>query len=309
MIKKRETLVENITYMAMMAAINIVFSLIASFLPIISIFIMIILPLTSVIVILYCKEKYFIIYALATIGLCLAVTFYNLQNTIFYIIPSLITGLVFGLLIKYRVHAAWILILTSLLQVGITYATIPLINFLFSTDIILSFKTAFALQNSPLIDTIIPSFILLCALAQCIFSYIIIQSEIKKFDYTANDQQVSVIWFSIYSFIAFGLMVLFAFFVLSVAYIFLIIGIFFSLYLIIDLCSLKKPIWFVILGICLIITFFVFGATYPILKNHPSGLLLISVFFVLSDLICLCRRLLLKKHGAYTINEVEGNND
>ena len=91
-ITKRETLVQNIAYMAIMAAINVVFVLITTLVPALLFLMIFVLPLTSTMVTLLCKKKYFPIYAVATIGLCMVVTLWKIDDTIFYVIPSIITG-------------------------------------------------------------------------------------------------------------------------------------------------------------------------------------------------------------------------
>ena len=55
--------------MALMAAINMVFSLVAMVFPFASLFLIIALPMASVLVVLTCKEKFYPIYAVATIFL------------------------------------------------------------------------------------------------------------------------------------------------------------------------------------------------------------------------------------------------
>ena len=97
--KKKETIVENMTYMGLMAAINVVFVLLTTFVPFLFFLIVFVLPLTSTIVALHCNKKYFPIYAFATIGLCLLVTIWKIDDTLFYIIPSIITGFLFAIMI------------------------------------------------------------------------------------------------------------------------------------------------------------------------------------------------------------------
>jgi len=75
LIYERENLAKSIPLMALMAAINIIIAALATLSPIASIFLILILPLTSAIVELCCKDRFFPIYGLATFGLSLALTF------------------------------------------------------------------------------------------------------------------------------------------------------------------------------------------------------------------------------------------
>ena len=94
--KKRETLLQNMTYMGIMAAINFIFILLSSFIPFLLFVLVFILPLASAVVTVFCKKRYYIIYFVVTGALCLLI---NAPDTMFYVIPSLITGFIFGFLI------------------------------------------------------------------------------------------------------------------------------------------------------------------------------------------------------------------
>ena len=146
--KKRETVVQNIAYMAIMAAINVIFVLLTALLPPLMFLIVFVLPLTSAVVTLFCKKRYFPIYAVATVALCLLTTMgIYIYDTFFYVIPSLITGFVFGLLIEKRVPAIYIIVLSSALQYILSYLTflvldliLPDINFIDALLSILFFQ-------------------------------------------------------------------------------------------------------------------------------------------------------------------------
>ena len=99
-LKKRETPVQNISYIGIMAAVNVVFVLISSFLPILFILLVFILPLTSVIVTIYCKKAYFPVYFVTNLALTFAVTSgFSVFDTFIYVLPSLISGyLIWGAL-------------------------------------------------------------------------------------------------------------------------------------------------------------------------------------------------------------------
>ena len=95
--KKRETPVENITYLGIMAAINVIFVLLTNVLPVLFFLIVFVLPLTSAVVTLFCKKAYFPIYFIVTLALCFLVNLgFHIFDTFLYVFPSLITGFLFG---------------------------------------------------------------------------------------------------------------------------------------------------------------------------------------------------------------------
>ena len=126
MFKKRETLTQNIAYMGLMAAINVIFVLLTYFVPFLIFVLVFVLPLTSVVVTIFCEKKYLPIYMLATIGLCLIATMNNFSDTLFYVIPALISGVVFGLLVERKVSPVWIIFVSSLITTGLSYAFLVL---------------------------------------------------------------------------------------------------------------------------------------------------------------------------------------
>ena len=85
--KKKTTLVHHITYMGIMAAINLIFIILATFVPPLMFLLILLLPFASTVVSYYCLKRYYIIYAVATIGLCLLCSF-NISDTIFYVVPE-----------------------------------------------------------------------------------------------------------------------------------------------------------------------------------------------------------------------------
>ena len=163
-----------------MAAINLVFVLLTTFIPILFFLIVFVLPLTSVIVTLHCQKKYFPIYAITTIGLCLLCTIWKIDDTIFYVIPSIISGFIFGLLIEKKVSSFWIILSTTVIQIAFTYASIPLIKVMTGRDIIHDFSTVFGINEFIYLDYVTPCFIYFLALAQQVLAFVIIREELPR---------------------------------------------------------------------------------------------------------------------------------
>lgn len=262
--------------MGMMAAINIIFSLVSAFVPYIAIFLVLVFPLTSTVVELYCKDRYYPIYAFATIGLALVVTLWNMESTIFYLVPSILTGYIFGLLSKKNIPSIWAIFISSVIQMGVSLAFIPLIYFLFQVDIVVTFETFFALQNSTNIGVIIPAFIFAVSTIQMALSYVIISGEIKKFGFAENDNEKYQWIYQLVLLVALLAMLGFAFFSLETAYVLLLVSIYFACFIVAD--YIKAHYWHILIvfSIGLIANVITFGIYY---ENMPSltGLLLIGI--------------------------------
>ena len=183
----RRSIGQVIALMAMMAAINIIVSVVAAFSIVASIFLIIILPLTSVIVVLTCPEKYFPIYAFATIGLSLVATIWNLDVTLFYVVPSIVSGFVFGFCIKRSIYFGWSIVIAAVLQAAISFAIVPLINVLFEIDFIKDLLEIFKIyEEIPGEIFVVVSFYII-SLIQTFISYFVVKNEVGKLT-IKNDQ-------------------------------------------------------------------------------------------------------------------------
>ena len=293
--KKRETLVQNITYMALMAAINVVFVLITTFVPVLFVLLVFVLPLTSTIVTLHCQKRYFSIYALATIALCLICTIWKIDDTIFYVIPSIITGFTFGVLAEKKVPAIWIIAITTVLQIGITYATIPLVELITGRNIIMVFATAFSINDFVYLDYVVPSFIFFMALGQQVIAYAVIREEITKFGYALNEPKALdlSLFISLMSFLV--LTLVFAFVYAPLSYLFGLFALLFGIYSLILLLLENNIIVYISLGGSLLVSIFLFALLYPLAKE-PLGLLFINIFYFLVAIIVLINNYLLRKN-------------
>ena len=298
--KKRETVVQNITYMALMAAINVVFVLLTTFVPVLFFLIVFVLPLTSVIVTLLCKKRYFPIYAVATVGLCLICTIWKIDDTIFYVIPSIISGFVFGLMVEKKVPSFWIILAATVLQIAFTYASIPLIKLMTGRNIIEDFATAFGIKDFQYLDYVTPCFIFFISLAQQILAFSIIKDELPKFGYELNEPTNIPLSLSILIFSFITLAVVFMFIYGPIAYLMTLFALLLGIYALIHLVTLKNKIVYILLAASLIISFFLFAILFPLAKE-PLGLIYINSFFLFEGIIVLINNYLLKDKEKYTI--------
>lgn len=283
LIYERENLVKSIPLMALMAAINIIIAALSALSPFVSIFLILVLPLTSAIVELSCKDRYFPIYALATFGLSLAITFWNIETTIFYVLPSIITGYIFGVLAKHKIPAVWSIFAATLAQTALTYGLIPLINFIFQVDLIDTFKAAFGLREMTNINLIIPTFIFLVSLIQSSLSQLIVSQELQKFGIKEEAKNISdIVSFSIGTLFA-VLIIPFYFVDLQFAYLFLAASIYFACYALTITISSKRFLELIPSGIALVITILLFAFIQSYMKEASQFLLL----GFLSACICL----------------------
>lgn len=276
MFKEKITLTQNIAFMGIVAAINVICSVLGALFPIASIFIIIFLPFFSATVSLLCKWKYYPIYFFASIGVALGATFWNTQYTVFYLIPSLITGFIFGFCFKKHLSGSYAILFASIAQLAISYALIPLINLIYNTDIINQFLRMMKLDNKQFAYIMIPSFIFLISLIQMIFSFIVLNNELNKLkkDNWSKDNKYLNYGGAILSL----LLIPFIFFALNVAYLFMFICLFVSISSFIDLILLNKnKVWLIIILSILMASGFLCIFIFYNLLRMPYTLILINV--------------------------------
>jgi uncharacterized protein YybS (DUF2232 family) len=101
--------VKALTFTSIMSAISLVFVLITYFVSGTGLFLILVLPLIAALVALKVNLKYSLIYIFATF----AMSFIDFQNALFVILPSLISGIIFGYLIRTEVQGYYIIFLIS----------------------------------------------------------------------------------------------------------------------------------------------------------------------------------------------------
>ena len=186
--KKRETLIQNIAYMAIMAAINVVFVLLSNVLPVLLFLLVFVLPLTSTIVTIYCKKRYFPIYFIVTLALCFGVSAgFSIFDTFIYVLPSLITGFIFGLFIEKRIPAIYTLIVATTVQYGLTVLTFYLLSLIVAnTNLTESIIIAFGLGDFTFKAVFIQVFLFIIAEIQIIISYLFVKYQVNRLGIEIN---------------------------------------------------------------------------------------------------------------------------
>ena len=271
---KKTTLVHHITYMGLMAAINLAFVALATFVPPLMFLLILVLPFASTIVSYYCQKRYYLIYAVATIGLCLL---FDISDTIFYVVPAIITGLVVGILLENKVHPFWLILSSTIINAALTYAFIPLINLISNTEIVLAFLTILRLENSEYRNEIVYIIIFVISLMQCILTQFVILSDANKIGIIINTRVSSFAPYIIGLEVSALMAVIFAFFYLPLAFVFLAISLCFGLFILFDLLMSRKWFTYLFLAVFVLASIVLFAVFYQQIVK-PYGVILGVIF-------------------------------
>ena len=291
----RETPVENITFLAMMVAFDAILSLVATLLPFSGLFIMLVAPLISASVSLFCKKRYIPIYILGAVGISIAVTAWDFMNTLFYLIPAVCTGSLYGFLWKTRLPSSANLFASSVLSFCFFLLSLWLLRLIFDqkdmVEVLLSF---IGRGGDPYARDIFPLFALGYSFAQMGITHAFLVYELHKLGVEEVEEGRFASFHSWIAILFLSLSVILGIFYAKVGYFFLGAGIFWMVY---SLCSIfpdVRPLTAVLLVFSVFAGVLSFAALYRYMPNQ-SGLLLLAIPCVLVALFSWLNRFLPKK--------------
>ncbi len=283
--RKREKPTENIAFMGISAGIVVAISLLSTFVPLSSLFVILFLPLVCALTTYYCEDKYLPFYIVGTIGVALLSTVYDLSVTLFDVTPAVFLGSFFGFLLKKNIPNTLTIFILSLLKVGLNYLMILLLKGIYGVDIIQTFIHLFSLEDKTNIYDLVPAFVFAYALIQVGISFVIISFTTQNLITTLPNNKMDIITSIIAILIlggAFGL----GFVLPWLAYLLGAMGVYLSLASSKNIFR-KNPWWvFLILAILLATSFYLSAFFYAKLEKGVAPLLFLSFFASVS--LCSC---------------------
>lgn len=267
---KKETLIRSMPLMGLMAAINVIFAAITAYVPVlfISVVLVIFIPLTSTLVEFYCKDKYFPIYAFATLGLSLIVTLSAIDFTLFYLVPSILTGYVFGLMAKKNFANHWGILIAAVIQTGLSFAFIPLVQLITERNLIDVLRQLFKAENSPYFNNLIGFMFFVVSLIQTILSFIVVDNELKKFGGKNESKNEINFYVDLACILSIGIAVGLHFVYVPISLIFLCFSVYFAVFLILRSIQNQCIPALVLMGLVVIANIFFFAGLNKLL---PAG--------------------------------------
>lgn len=174
----------SLAYASLMSAISLVLVLIAYFTDGIGLLLVLILPLCSALVATKVSAKYSLIYVLSTF----LISCIDIQLAIFIIVPSLISGLIFGKLIKIYLQGYLIIIVNALAMLIMQLAGTKIVDFLYGIDLISALSRLLRLSETTFQNAYF-LFLFLLSLMETCLCYLIITNELKKLNFEFNEKK------------------------------------------------------------------------------------------------------------------------
>ena len=271
-----------------MTAINLIFIVLDRFVPFMTVLLVLLLPFASAVVSYYCLKRYYIIYAIANIGLC-----FIFIESLFYIVPAICTGFTIGFLLDKKVHPFWMLLSSTIIEAVLAFAFIPLINLMTGNDMIKSTFDLFRLSNFNYKPHLMYLFILFVAFAQCTLTHFIMLSEIRKIGIETNTRVDSFGPFIIGLLTTIVIALVFALTYSALSLAFVALSFYFAIFLLFDIALCKKPLIYVCLGILETVAFILFVLFYTMFEK-PLGFVLFVLFPLAVAIVSFINNYLLK---------------
>ena len=180
-------------------------------------------------------------------------------------------------MIEYKFPSIVSIFIAGLLYTAISYATIPLIDFIYGQNMIKVIATIFGLGDYAYLYDIVPSFILVLGLIQSTITYGLILVGLPKLGIN-NEEHTSLYLYEGVGLFGSALSFLGYFFFAEFSMFFLIFALFFGVYEIVNRGFKKEIIPLVIDGVCVIIFILIFALLYQYMRV-PFGILLVNLLF------------------------------
>ena len=268
--------------MSFFVAINVICSFLTTVAPILSIGLIIFLPLTSAVVEVLCNDRWFPIYALATIGLSIVVSLSSIDFTIFYVVPSIFTGYIFGLFSKRNLPAMFAIFFATVIQTALSFAFIPLLQLITGSNLIDVFAKIFGIFNTFWLNNLILLIFFAVALIQIILSFIIVKNELEKFGQETTWKLDKVNFSNIAVVSSIVLSVVFSFFYLPGMFLLIGFSYYFAVFVVASQVKIEKKPCLILDGAYVFVGILLYALLNKFIKDEIEFLLMLIPVFLIS---------------------------
>ncbi len=270
-LKERETPSQSIAFLGIMAGVCVVFSLISALVPFFTIAAIFILPVTSSLGTRLTKAKYSVPFLLATSALMIGVSAFNISETIFYLIPSVLCGGLYGILMRAKAPTTYTILGVSFLSLGLNYLAVPILKALTGLNPIETTITLLGLNSYENVLVAFPAVLLALGLVQSVLSHFLIVFIHGRLDIEEN--KTSCLLDGIAALIFGAIAMSAGLFVLELGYIALVASLYFFAITIYDIVIIKKKLLYILSIVFLIVGVFLIAFVSPLLIVRKAILL------------------------------------
>ncbi|HHU28733.1 TPA: DUF2232 domain-containing protein [bacterium] len=267
--------IKPLTQAGLFAALHVVLLIVSNAIIGVDFILIVGLPFASALYSLKNKPLHTLLFFVATSLICFPI---DLIKTLLYIIPSLVSGIAYGYLIKLKFNSLSLIYTLTFISSLLFLFSIFIIDLVYHIDFIDLAKSFFNISETTF-NNYGPSLILLIGFCQSILTHIIIKEELNRMNIKVNNNYDPSFFFVCFSLVALIIsLILFNTTYLNVAIYFMFIYLITFIPIIIYAFSkTNKHFIFLVIG-----SLFILFVTLPLMKKFPSDsiLMLITFFFL-----------------------------
>lgn len=222
---KKDNLKESIPLISLLSALSIIMMIFMTYLPLSGIVLSFVLPLPSIICVLYIKTRYYYIYALTTFIISVLTCLGDFTFVIFNLIPVLISAFIMGFCIKNKFNKVLSVALTSFIMTFLNLMMLFIFNFFFNINFIEIFFNILQIKNTENFINFIPTLIYIYSLIESFIMLLVSLDQIKKFYNEEVSYKISTIIEISFIFLTTLISLILCFFNLEYFYLFLTISV------------------------------------------------------------------------------------
>lgn len=278
---KKYSSVQSLVFVSILAAITIVLFSILNYFTYAFIIVTFIFPFLGVFVGLNVNKYYSFLYFFVSILICVFINLYDLSNLIFYLLPSLLSGLIISFLLNKSISIKIQILLVSLFYFIYLLISIPIINTFYEVDFLNTLSILFFGENSSLSNYIFIPSIFIVEFIKTMLIYFILYCFNQKYKIITNFTAEPKYFYGI-ALIALSILGLISYALNYILWLPVLVIIINFIILIFSLTKLnyKKPITYIALSISFILTIIIYVCFYKYIESPYEFILLNSFAFI-----------------------------
>ncbi len=254
-----------------MSGVCVVLSLVSSFFPVLTIVSIFVLPIASSLGTRLTKIKYSIPFLLATSALMIAASAFNISETLFYLLPSVLCGGLYGILAKYKAPSTYLISAVAFLSLGLNYLSVPILKALTGLNPIETTLALLGLSSRENALVAFPAVLLSISLVQTVLEHFLIVFLHGRLE--IEEGKTSYLMDGIASLCFGAIAVSLGLFVLEVGYMALVMGAFFFVCSIYDVAVMKNKTLYILFVVFLVLGVFLIAFVSPMLEARKAIML------------------------------------
>lgn len=280
LLEKNPSPSKAVALMGIAAAISAILTLVGSFFPLSALFLMLFLPALSSIIGRLVPGKWSPVYIVAASLLCFGVSFHDFSTALFYAIPAIVSGTLYGLSTRFPIDNPFRLFFLALLRFGLNYLGLLLSRAVFGLDFLSTLTAILRLSESAFFHAILPALVLAYSILEAGLAYLVIRLISKRFEIEERKPNAWLMGL-LHELLALSLLIsasILAFFIPMASFLLGVAALYWIGFSLFGCFKPHKTIYFVLLGILSFAAFLLCGIFVSFLVEKEAYMFFLAIF-------------------------------